>query len=80
MRHKIHSSRKCATVAAIAVILAVFDDIVYAGEVGFTVKPSAIRTRDGKVEITFAVSAPTDVEVAVLASDGKVVRHLGVGC
>ena len=37
-------------------------------------------TRDGdKVKIAFAVAAPTDVEVAVLGAEGKVVRHLAAG-
>jgi len=49
-----------------------------AGEVSFSAQPAA--TKDGdKVKISFTVSAPTDVEVAVLASDGKVVRHLAAG-
>ena len=40
--------------------------------------PRAVR--DGqKVVITFAVSRPTDVEVAVLDQRGKVVRHLAAG-
>jgi DNA-binding beta-propeller fold protein YncE len=49
-----------------------------AGEVSFNTKPAA--TRDGdKVKIGFAVSVPTDVEVAVLSADGKVVCHLAAG-
>jgi hypothetical protein len=49
-----------------------------AGEVAFTAKPTA--TKDGgKVKIAFAVSAPTDVEVAVLDAAGKTVRHLAAG-
>jgi hypothetical protein len=44
----------------------------------FTRKPTAVR--DGEqVRITFAVSAPTDVEVAVVDAGGKVVRHLAAG-
>jgi len=31
------------------------------------------------VKVAFTVSAPTDVEVAVLGADGKVVRHLAAG-
>jgi hypothetical protein len=49
-----------------------------AGEVQFAAKPAAAKAGDG-AKITFAVSAPTDVEVAVLAADGKVVRHLAAG-
>jgi hypothetical protein len=49
-----------------------------AGEVSFTAKPTV--TGDGdKTKITFTVSAPTDVEMAVLAADGRVVRHLVAG-
>ena len=52
--------------------------IAAAGEISFSTKPTA--TRDGgKVKIAFAVAAPTDVEVAVLAADGQVVRHLAAG-
>ena len=46
--------------------------------VTFTEKPKAIGMRGG-VEITFALSAPTDVEVAVLDAKGNVVRHLKAG-
>jgi len=49
-----------------------------AGEVTFSAKPAAAKAGDG-AKITFAVSAPTDVEVAVLGADGKVVRHLAAG-
>ncbi len=49
-----------------------------AGEVGFSAKPRAVR-EGGKVKISFAVSAPTDVEVAILDGKGKVVRHLAAG-
>ncbi len=46
--------------------------------VGFARKPAA--TRDGgTVKITFAVSATTDVAVAVFDAQGKVVRHLAAG-
>jgi hypothetical protein len=49
-----------------------------AGEPVFAAKPTA--TKDGdKIKIGFAVSAPTDVEVAILGADGKVVRHLAAG-
>jgi hypothetical protein len=49
-----------------------------AGEVAFIIKPAA--TTDGdKVKISFTISAPTDVEVCILASDGKEVRHLAAG-
>ncbi len=49
-----------------------------AGEVSFKTKPEAVR--DGNnVTITFGVSAPTDVEVAILDGKGIVVRHLAAG-
>jgi len=44
----------------------------------FATKPTASRVGD-QVKITFAVSAPTDVEVAVLNARGEVVRHLAAG-
>jgi len=47
-------------------------------EVSFQGKPSASRVGD-EFRIAFAVSKPTDVEVAVLAAGGKVVRHLAAG-
>ncbi|MHC4916617.1 MAG: hypothetical protein ACYTGB_14105 [Planctomycetota bacterium] len=48
------------------------------GEVKFTTKPSA-KKAGGKTVISFAVSAPTDAEVAILGADGKVIRHLAAG-
>ncbi len=49
-----------------------------AAAASFAAKPKAVR--DGnKVKISFAVSAPTDVEVAILDAKGKVVRHLAAG-
>lgn len=48
------------------------------GEARFTNKPVAKRI-NGKVKMTFTVSAPTDVEVAMLGADGKVIRHLAAG-
>src|SRR5436190_996904 len=44
----------------------------------FAAAPQAARTATG-AEITFVLSAPTDVEVAICAADGKVVRHLAAG-
>jgi len=49
-----------------------------AGEVSFTARPAAAKAA-GKVKISFTVSAPADVEVAVLDSGGKIVRHLAAG-
>ncbi len=50
----------------------------HAAEVGFTAGPTAERRGDG-ARLRFTVSAPTDVEVAVLDADGRVVRHLAAG-
>jgi len=49
-----------------------------AGEISFATQPTAV-TKGKHATIAFAVSAPTDVEVAVLSADGKVVRHLAAG-
>jgi len=49
-----------------------------AGEVSFSAKPSASKDGD-KIKISFTVSAPTDVEVAVLGAKGEVVRSLAAG-
>src|SRR5512136_2735754 len=59
-------------------VVALLGSIASAGEVTFTAKPTAAKDGD-KVKIAFTVSAPTDVEVAVLGADGKVVRHLAAG-
>jgi hypothetical protein len=44
----------------------------------FTAKPS-VKTDGVNATISFAVSAPTDVEVAILDAKGVVVRHLAAG-
>jgi DNA-binding beta-propeller fold protein YncE len=49
-----------------------------AEEVKFSTKPTATKSGD-KTTISFAVSAPTDVEVSVLDGSGKVVRHIVAG-
>jgi len=49
-----------------------------AGEVTFTAGPDVSRFGEG-ARVTFTVSAPTDVEVAVLDANGGVVRHLAAG-
>ncbi len=49
-----------------------------AGEASFSSKPAAAKDGD-KVKIAFTLAAPTDVEVAVLDAQGKVVRHLAAG-
>jgi len=49
-----------------------------AAEVGFSDGPNVVQDGNG-ARITFAVSQPTDVEVAVLDGEGEVVRHLAAG-
>ncbi|MGQ9662819.1 MAG: hypothetical protein ACUVWX_10870 [Kiritimatiellia bacterium] len=49
-----------------------------AAQPAFVSKPLATRTREG-IAIEFAVNVPTDVEVTILTSDGKPVRHLAAG-
>ena len=46
-----------------------------AGEIGFAAGPTAKR-EGGTIRIRFAVTAPTDVEVAILDARGKVMRHV----
>ena len=53
-------------------------NLVAAEPVAFVKKPSATSAGKG-AKIAFELSAPTDVEVAVLGADGKVVRHLEIG-
>ena len=48
------------------------------GEVRFAAAPKAIKA-GRSIRITFAASAPTDVEVAILDARGAVVRHLAAG-
>lgn len=45
----------------------------------FTVPPAITKAADGKMKVEFTVSSPTDIEVAVLDSKSKVVRHLAAG-
>ena len=51
---------------------------VNAGGVEFSAKPTLTKI-DGKPTVAFAVSLPSDVEVAVLDAAGDVVRHLAAG-
>ena len=45
----------------------------------FTSPPTATKTDSGKIKIEFTVSTSIDVEVAILDSNSKVVRHLAAG-
>src|SRR5262245_25851978 len=49
-----------------------------AAEVSFSKPPVAAQSGD-KIAITFTVSNPTDVEVAILNAKGEIVRHLAAG-
>jgi hypothetical protein len=61
------------------ILLALFAPaMAVGGEVSFSAKPSVAKDGD-TTKISFKVSVPTDVEVAVLDKDGKVVRHLAAG-
>lgn len=62
----------------IALLLAVAARPGLAADVAFIAKPAASKEAE-KTKISFAVSAPTDVEVAILDAEGKVVRHLVAG-
>jgi hypothetical protein len=61
-----------------AVILIIAMSQAQAGEASFASKPAVAKEGD-RVKISFGVSAPTDVEVAVVDASGKVVRHLAAG-
>ena len=65
--------------AALACLLTLAATVIASGgEATFAARPAAVKDGD-KVRIGFTVSAPTDVEVAVLDSTGKVVCHLAAG-
>jgi NHL repeat len=64
--------------ALLALAATMTAQLALAGEVRFANKPVA-RKANGKMVIAFAVSAATDVEVAILDAKGKVVRHLAAG-
>jgi len=65
-------------IAPLAAVLASAANLAMAGEVSFASGPSVVKTGDGAT-LSFSVSAPTDVEVAVLDAQGKIVRHLAAG-
>ncbi|MDD4891746.1 MAG: hypothetical protein PHU85_17645, partial [Phycisphaerae bacterium] len=68
------------TVAFAATLVALFPIAALAAEpkADFKVKPTAAAA--GKdVRITFEAAAATDVEVAVVDVNGRVVRHLAAG-
>ncbi len=61
-----------------AMLLAVLLPASVFSQVRF-VEPPVVATGDKAVTITFAASAETDAEVAILDARGKVVRHLAAG-
>ncbi|MBM4038710.1 MAG: hypothetical protein FJ290_09360 [Planctomycetes bacterium] len=65
-------------IGMVSLVLALALATSSAGEVAFTAKPAAAKD-GGNVKVSFAVSAPTDVEVAVLDAKGAVARHLAAG-
>ena len=67
-----------AEMAHTAALMALLVSTSLAGEARFSVRPSAVKDGEG-VKIRFTVAAPTDVEVAVVGTDGQVVRHLAAG-
>ncbi|MCX7590299.1 MAG: hypothetical protein N2255_01590, partial [Kiritimatiellae bacterium] len=60
------------------VIICLLCSTLYAAQPRFVGVPRATRTPEG-IRIEFAASDPTDVEVAILGSDGQVIRHLAAG-
>ncbi|MBM4042892.1 MAG: hypothetical protein FJ290_30755, partial [Planctomycetes bacterium] len=65
-----------ATAFLIALVAALSPTL--AGEASFSAKPTVALAGD-KMKIAFAASAPTDVEVAILDAQGRIVRHLAAG-
>jgi hypothetical protein len=61
-----------------AILCLVVCSVVRGGEVEFAAGPT-VRKVGETAKVAFSVSAPTDVEVAVLDADGAVVRHLAAG-
>jgi len=68
--------RILALLTSVVLAVVVSTDSTIASE--FAQEPKAARVAD-HVQISFAVSEPTDAEIAILDADGKVVRHLAAG-
>ncbi len=63
-----------------AALTAAFCGVSLGGELTPKITSGPTVKREGaKTTISFTVSAPTDVDVAILDGQGKVVRHLGAG-
>ncbi|MCW8130490.1 MAG: hypothetical protein KIS92_09095 [Planctomycetota bacterium] len=63
---------------AFSILILFAGSLGWAADVSFATPPSARKDGD-KTTIAFAVSARTDVEVAVLDAKGGIVRHLAAG-
>jgi hypothetical protein len=64
--------------ACLLATLALVSSVAIAAETKFVSRPVLTRT-NGKAKLTFAVSGPTDVEIAILDASGRIVRHLAAG-
>lgn len=62
----------------ILLLCALFSFCAAAAEIALAGELKIEKTGPG-AQITFTLAAPTDIEVAVLSADGKVVRHLAAG-
>jgi sugar lactone lactonase YvrE len=69
---------RCSFAIALAVSSLIVLSRTNAAEPKFVEAPKVTRAGD-RWEISFAVNQTTDVEVAVLNRDGKVIRHLAAG-
>lgn len=61
-----------------AFVLMLSGSLAWSAEVAFSTPPSAKKDGD-KVAVAFAISAKSDVEVAILDAKGEPVRHLAAG-
>jgi hypothetical protein len=60
------------------IMLVCFLSSAFAEDPKFMVKPTIVKSGD-KFKIDFSLNVSTDVEVAILNSEGKIVRHLAAG-
>jgi sugar lactone lactonase YvrE len=63
---------------AALIILTLSISCILADTVSFTQQPKAVKNGNSYT-VTFAVTKPTDVEIAVLNGKGEIIRHLGAG-
>lgn len=62
----------------VSILLLISAAAAPAADVSFTQSPKVARAGD-QTTINFTLSAPSDVEVAILSSKGEIVRHLAAG-